>query len=101
MLYLRQQVEAFAFSDKKWGSPEKLDAEFERREAEKRAKKGKKFEAKLAELRRKTRTNKWHARKEDEHVHDFGGEGAMVRNDEGEQVQVCGSCGFQVEVESF
>ncbi|KAH0133329.1 DNA repair protein, partial [Aureobasidium melanogenum] len=34
MLYLRYQVEEYAFSDKKWGSPEALDEEFEKRQAE-------------------------------------------------------------------
>lgn len=100
-VFLRQQVEAFAFSDKKWGSPEALDAEFDRRETEKKKKKGKKFEAKLAELRRKTRTSKWHARKDDEHVHDFGGSEATVRTAEGDQQQICVVCGFTVDVEVF
>jgi len=44
MLYLRCQVEDFAW--KKWGSlaPEALDAEWERRAEEKKKKKVKKFE---------------------------------------------------------
>ena len=40
MLFLRYQVEEFAW--KKWGSPEALDVEFERRTAEKKKKKNKK-----------------------------------------------------------
>lgn len=39
------KVEAFAWE--KWGSPEALDAEFERREAEKKERKERKFKAKL------------------------------------------------------
>jgi DNA-repair protein complementing XP-A cells len=93
MLFLRLQVEAYAFSEAKWGSPEALDAEFERREEEKRIKKGKKFDKQLKELRKKTKTNVWHKRVEGEHKHVFG-EG-------GGDVQRCEECGFEVEVEVF
>lgn len=99
MLYLREQVEAYAFSDKKWGSPENLDEEFERREGEKRKKKNKKFEERLKDLRKKTRSNVWHRRQEEIHVHDFG-EG-LVTNDEGVQVQRCKECGLETECETF
>lgn len=99
MLFLREQVEAFAFSDKKWGSPEALDEEFERRQAEKKRKKGKKFEEKLKELRRRTRTNVWHKRQDEEHVHDFG-EGTVVGRN-GNEVQRCEDCGLEVECETF
>lgn len=99
MLFLRLQVEAFAFSDKKWGSPEALDAEFARREAEKKEKKGKKFEKKLRELRRGTKTTVWHKRIESEHIHEFV-EGNM-RNAEGHQIQRCAECDFEIEVETF
>ena len=44
-LFLRCQVEAFAWS--KWGSPEALDKEFERREQEKKDKKEKKYKEKM------------------------------------------------------
>jgi DNA-repair protein complementing XP-A cells len=53
MLFLRYQVEEFAW--KKWGSPEALDTEWQRRVDEKKQKKNKKFEEGLKELRRKTR----------------------------------------------
>lgn len=99
MLFLREQVEAFAFSDKKWGSPEALDAEFDRREAEKKRKKGKKFEEKLRDLRRKTRTNVWHKRQEEEHAHDFGDR--TYAGLDGQEVQRCEDCGFEVECETF
>src|ERR1700733_13189059 len=49
MLFLRCQVEDFAW--KKWGSPEALDTEWERRTAEKKKRKNKKFEEGLRELR--------------------------------------------------
>ena len=99
MLFLRLQVEAFAFSDRKWGSPEALDDEFARRELEKKDKKAKKFETKLRELRKKTRTNVWHKRVDAEHRHEFG-EGTTF-NREGNDVQTCAECGFEIEVEVF
>lgn len=46
MLYLREQVEEFAWN--KWGSAEKLDEEFERRDNEKKQKKEKKHKEKMA-----------------------------------------------------
>ncbi|KAK4216504.1 Striatin Pro11 [Rhypophila decipiens] len=56
MLFLRYQVEEYAFKEK-WGSAEALDAEFERREAEKKKRKEAKFKEKLLELKKKTRTD--------------------------------------------
>lgn len=91
MLFLREQVEAFAFSDQKWGSPEKLDEEFERREAEKKKKKNKKFEQSLKDLRRRTTTNRWHERKEAEHEHTFSE--ASFTNAAGQSVKQCSECG--------
>ncbi|KII93408.1 hypothetical protein PLICRDRAFT_87787 [Plicaturopsis crispa FD-325 SS-3] len=70
MLFLRLQVEEFAW--KKWGSPEALDAEYEKRMAEKRKKKNRKFEQGLRDLRRKTREGVWQRRKDEEHKHVFG-----------------------------
>ncbi|KAJ3531260.1 hypothetical protein NM688_g7599 [Phlebia brevispora] len=70
MLFLRYQVEDFAW--KKWGSPEALDAEWEKRVAEKKKKKKKKFEESLKELRRRTRETVWQKRKDAEHKHVFG-----------------------------
>ncbi|RKO90087.1 XPA protein C-terminus-domain-containing protein, partial [Blyttiomyces helicus] len=68
LLYMRgHQVEKFAFE--KWGSPEALDAEFERREDEKKARKEKKFQSKLMELRKKTRTSTWQKKLPEDHVH--------------------------------
>lgn len=98
MLYLRCQVESFAFSDKKWGSPEALDAEFEKRQKEKKARKEKKFEAKLKDLRRKTKSNLHVQRKEAAHVHEF----VLQRDEEtGEEQEVCAGCGMDVDVETF
>lgn len=99
MLFLRCQVEDFAFSDKKWGSEKALDEEFERRESEKQDKKSKKFAKRLHELRKKTKTNVWHKRTEEEHQHAFGD--GTFKNDNGEDVQRCEECGFEIEVEVF
>lgn len=99
MLFLREQVEAFAFSDEKWGSPEALDAEFKRRETEKKKKKNKKFEQSLRELRRRTTTNRWHQRKEAEHQHTFSQDSFV--NAAGQAVQCCSECGLEIEVETF
>lgn len=92
MLFLRQQVEAVAF--KKWGSPEALDAEFARRTTDKKRKRNAKFEASLKKLRRGTRENKYHARQDADHTHEFGD--AVVTDSSGQQWQVCTTCGFEV-----
>lgn len=94
MLFLRCQVEDFAW--KKWGSPEALDAEWERRTEEKKKKKNKKFEEGLRELRRRTREGIWQRRKDQEHKHAFG---LVETTDDGHGQQICHECGFTVEVE--
>ncbi|GAA5921593.1 hypothetical protein JCM1841_000144 [Sporobolomyces salmonicolor] len=98
MLFLRCQVEAYAFSPAKWGSEAALDAEFERREAEKKDKKSKTFAKKLGELRKKTKTNVWHKRVEAEHRHEFED---VEREGGGPSVQQCVVCGLVSEVEHF
>ncbi|KAG6918960.1 hypothetical protein DXG01_010199 [Tephrocybe rancida] len=94
MLYLRFQVEEFAW--KKWGSPEALDAEYERRTAEKKKKKNKKFEQGLKELRKRTKEGVWQRRKDEEHKHVFG---ALETGLDGMGKQVCHTCGFTIDVE--
>ncbi|KAF4546502.1 DNA repair protein [Lasiodiplodia theobromae] len=54
-LFLRCQLEEYAFSARKWGSTEVLDAEFARREADKKDRKEKKFKSKLEDLKKRTR----------------------------------------------
>ena len=93
MLFLRSQVEAYAFSAAKWGSEEGLDAEFDRREEEKAKKRGKKFAAGLKELRRRTMNNVWQQRKDEEHVH------VWQESAEGDS-QTC-ECGAVIDVEVF
>jgi len=97
MLYLRMQVEEFAW--RKWGSPEALDAEWERRETEKKKKRGKKFEEGLRDLRRRTKETVWQRRRDAEHKHTFGvpevdDDGVVGR-------QRCIECGFEIEVEEL
>ncbi|KAH8120565.1 XPA protein C-terminus-domain-containing protein [Phellopilus nigrolimitatus] len=96
MLFLRYQVEDFAW--KKWGSAEALDAEFERRIAEKKKRKSKKFEEGLKQLRRRTREGLWQRRKDEEHKHVFG---VVERGNDGEGKQVCHECGFTIDVEEL
>lgn len=116
MLFLRYQVEAFAFSPAKWGSAEALDAEFERREIEKKKRKDKKFKEKLLELKKKTRTDRQIAAargasgsgkaaqfgdavgKEGRHVHEWG---RAVENEDGATVRTCVTCGMEVEEMEF
>ncbi|TFY82068.1 hypothetical protein EWM64_g1940 [Hericium alpestre] len=96
MLYCRFQVEEFAW--KKWGSPEALDAEWQKRSELKKKTKNKKFEQSLKELRKRTREGVWQKRKDAEHRHVFSkpsaAEGGIAR-------QVCHECGFTIEVEEF
>ncbi|KAI7959463.1 hypothetical protein MJO28_003254 [Puccinia striiformis f. sp. tritici] len=98
MLYLREQVEEYAFSDRKWGSAELLDQEFNDREQAKKDTKNKKFEAQLKDLRKKTRSNVWHKRQDAVHVHDFVVTSSSSTNT---QIQKCAGCGLTNEVETF
>ncbi|KAG0267147.1 hypothetical protein BG011_008438 [Mortierella polycephala] len=101
MLYMRYQVEEFAF--KKWGGPEGLDREFERRERDKEARKELKFKKELRDLRNKTRTSVWQDKRLQQrakvHKHHFGT--ALVDPESGTSVQTCVECGIQVECEEF
>lgn len=96
MLYVRYQVEEFAW--KKWGSPEALDAEYEKRTAEKSKKKNRKFEEGLRDLRRRTKESVWQRKKDEEHKHVFGP--VQARRGEGGQ-QVCHTCGFTIDFEEL
>lgn len=96
MLFLRYQVEDFAW--KKWGSPEALDAEWQRRVDEKKKNKNKKFEEGLKELRRRTRETVWQKRKDQEHTHVFG---TVEKGSDGIGKQTCHECGFSIDVEEF
>ncbi|KAJ7071539.1 XPA protein C-terminus-domain-containing protein [Mycena amicta] len=96
MLYVRYQVEEFAW--KKWGSPEALDAEYEKRTSEKSKKKNRKFEESLRDLRRRTKESVWQKRQDEEHKHVFG-PSTTRRGTAGQQV--CHTCGFTVDFEEL
>ncbi|XXG96363.1 hypothetical protein Hte_002645 [Hypoxylon texense] len=126
MLFLRCQVEEYAFSDKKWGSAEALDAEFERREADKKKRKEAKFKEKLLDLKKRTRTDAYRRQQKGKlggggggggqgsssrkaqfgdaisnggkHVHEWG---RAVENEEGMTVKKCTVCGMEVEEMEF
>jgi DNA-repair protein complementing XP-A cells len=107
-LYLRCQVEEYAFSEKKWGSAEALDEEFQNRETEKKKRKENKFKSKLADLKKRTRVEAYQRNKKGgapgnfgddmsggKHVHEFG---RPIDNPEtGFPVKTCTICGLEVE----
>ncbi|KAK7229210.1 hypothetical protein V2G26_001380 [Clonostachys chloroleuca] len=114
MLFLRFQVEEYALKTK-WGSSEALDAEYERRETQKKARKESKFREKLMDLKRKTRTDAFRRQAGNlsrtgaskfgdavgsggKHVHDWG---RAVLNEEGLTVKTCNECGMEVEELEF
>jgi DNA-repair protein complementing XP-A cells len=112
-LYLRYQVEDYAFSDRRWGSSEALDAEFERRQIDKKSRKEKKFKAKLVDLKKRTRLEA-HRRaitgraagddaqfgvriegRHDRHVHEWGA--PTLDEETGMEVKRCVDCGQECE----
>lgn len=113
MLFLRFQVEEYAVKTK-WGSSDALDAEYERREAQKKARKETKFKEKLMDLKRKTRTDAFRRQAGNlgksgankfgdaigggKHVHEWGN---TVENEDGMTVKTCTDCGMEVEELEF
>ncbi|CEJ81778.1 Putative DNA repair protein RAD14 [[Torrubiella] hemipterigena] len=113
MLFLRCQVEDYALKTK-WGSSEALDAEYERRETQKKARKEKVFKEKLLDLKRKTRTDAFRRQAgtlsktgaskfgdavgSGRHVHEWG---RTVENEEGMTIKTCVECGMEVEELEF
>ena len=101
------QVEEYVFSEKKWGLPENLDAEFVRRQAETKKRKENKFKTKLADLKRRTKVEAYQRSLrgggagfgddlgDGKHVHDFGR--AVDDPDTGVPVKKCMECGLEVE----
>ncbi|KAJ5618363.1 hypothetical protein N7528_007006 [Penicillium herquei] len=113
MLFLRFQVEEYAFSNKKWGSSEALDAEFERRESDKKRRREAKFKTKLQDLKKRTRVEAHRRNRQGgaggefgddlstnrKHVHQWG---RPVDNPEtGMPVKTCVECGMEVEELEF
>lgn len=112
MLYLRYQVEEYAFS-KKWGSAEALDEEFAKRETGKKQRKEDKFKSKLQELKKKTRVDAYRrSRQTGVADGDFGDDigrggkhshvwGRAVEGSDGVGVKTCIECGMEVEELEF
>ena len=111
MLYLRYQVEEYAF-EKKWGSAEKLDEEFVKREGEKKRRKEVKFRSKLDELKKKTRVEAYRRNRRGEEGGEFGDDvgkggkhthvwGRAVEGEDGVSVKSCVDCGMEVEELEF
>jgi DNA-repair protein complementing XP-A cells len=107
MLFLRYQVEDYAFSEQKWGSADGLDAEYARREADKKKRNEKKFRTKIVELKKKTRTEAYRKALRTgatggtfgdvvagKHEHEWG---IPVENANGDSVKTCSGCGMEVE----
>ncbi|KAK4159708.1 phosphate transport-domain-containing protein [Cladorrhinum sp. PSN259] len=126
MLFLRYQVEEYAIKQK-WGSAEALDAEFEKREEDKKRRKEAKFKEKLLDLKRKTRTEAFRRNNNNpkggggaigsnlglgqkatkfgdtvggggKHVHEWG---RTVENEDGMTIKTCLSCNMEIEVLEF
>ncbi|KAK3988976.1 phosphate transport-domain-containing protein [Cladorrhinum sp. PSN332] len=125
MLFLRYQVEEYAVNQK-WGSAEALDAEFEKREEDKKRRKEAKFKEKLLDLKRKTRTEAFRRNNSNSkgggaigsnlglgakatkfgdtvggggrHVHEWG---ITVENEDGITVKTCVGCNMEIEVLEF
>ena len=107
-LYLRLQVEEYAFSEQRWGSPEALDAEFERRQIQTKERKEKKFKNKLEELKKRTKVEAYRRSRanggggafgddlgDGKHVHEFGRSAEDPKT--GMLVKKCIGCGLEVE----
>ena len=111
MLYLRFQVEDYAFSEAKWGSAEALDEEFERRKEEGKERKEKKFRSKLNELKKRTRVDAYKRGRAGgggafgdsmgagRHVHEWGR--SVEDAESGVTRKSCVECGMEVEELEF
>jgi len=111
MLFLRYQVEAYALGPQRWGSADALDAEFAKREREKKRRKEDKFRAKLDDLKKKTRAEHYRRAMRGGGAAGFGDKiaggrhehewGRTVENAEGATVKTCVECGMEVEELEF
>ena len=111
MLYLRFQVEAYAFSDQKWGSSEALDDEFEKRQRQTKERKDKNFKNKLNELKKRTRVDAYKRARSGgggefgdtigrgRHEHEWGE--AVEDLETGVSRRRCLECGMEVEELEF
>ena len=111
MLYLRCQVETYAFSNQKWGSAEALDQEFERRKTETRQRQAKKFDKGMRELKKRTRVDAYKRARaggggdfgdvigRGRHEHEWGG--SVEDPETGMMKRRCVECGMEVEEMEF
>ncbi|KAK4501871.1 hypothetical protein PRZ48_007680 [Zasmidium cellare] len=111
MLYVRYQVEEYAFSERKWGSAEALDEEFERRTQAKKDQKEKKFKNKLQELKKRTRVDAYKRARgggggefgdtigRGKHEHEWGR--SIEDPETGMTKKSCVECGMEVEELEF
>lgn len=97
MLYLRYQAEEVAY--KKWGGPEQLDAEYQRRVEAKKKKKDKRFVEKLQMLRKRTKVSGAYANdtKNLHHVHEWSAGLAVTNAPTGTVRRRCATCGMETE----
>ncbi|OBA22059.1 DNA repair protein [Metschnikowia bicuspidata var. bicuspidata NRRL YB-4993] len=99
-LFLRLQVEEYAW--KKWGSAEGLDAEWERREKARLDRREKRYQAKMREMRKKTRAEEYTRKLRngqglgDRHTHDWSAPLAVGGNDRLVRRR-CVDCGIETE----
>ncbi|KAB2100462.1 hypothetical protein AG0111_0g11538 [Alternaria gaisen] len=115
-LFLRLQVEAYAFSPQKWGSAEALDEEYAKRQVVSKERKQKKFKNKLEDLKKRTRVEAYkRARlagdggdaqfgqkikgRYDRHEHEWGR--SVLDPETGMTKKRCEECGMEVEELEF
>ncbi|ORY09927.1 XPA protein C-terminus-domain-containing protein [Clohesyomyces aquaticus] len=114
-LFLRLQVEAYAFSEKKWGGPERLDEEWQKRQKIAKERKEKKFKSKLDDLKKRTRVEAYKRARlggdaganfgdkvkgwGDRHVHEWGR--SVLDPSTGMMRKRCEECGMEVEELEF
>ncbi|KAF2847232.1 DNA repair protein-like protein rad14 [Plenodomus tracheiphilus IPT5] len=109
-LFLRLQVEAYAFSPKKWGSAAALDEEYEKRQNVTKERKQKKFKNKLDQLKKRTRAEAYKRAslaggeaqfgqvikgRYDRHEHEWGR--SVLDPETGLTRKRCEECGMEVE----
>jgi DNA-repair protein complementing XP-A cells len=117
-LFMRLQVEAYAFSPRKWGSAEALDAEYEKRQKVAKERKEKKFNKKLEDLKKRTRVEAYRRARRmgdssedgvqfgdrirgigDRHVHEWGR--SVLDPSTGMTKKRCEECGMELEELEF
>jgi DNA-repair protein complementing XP-A cells len=114
-LFLRLQVEAYAFSPAKWGSAEALDEEYAKRQVVTKERKQRKFKNKLEDLKKRTRVEAYkRARlgeggdaqfgqkvkgRFDRHEHEWGR--SVLNPETGMTKKRCEECGMEVEELEF